>query len=111
MPLLTSPWLGPYSYYRAPNPDEDLGLSHEPPSMSKESTTPIVRSSEGHETIARPFPDREDDPGLCRLFIVNCMVGVGVVCAAAVVAAIMMGLLYGPKIVVMMIMIERNRAH
>ncbi|KAL4736918.1 hypothetical protein BDV11DRAFT_192826 [Aspergillus similis] len=114
MPIFTSPWLDPYSYCRVPNPDDDLetGLSDETPStFSIESTTPSVRNSSWQETKARPFRDREDDPGLCGLFVVNCMVGVAVICAAVVVAAIVMGLLYGPKIVVMMIMIERNRAH
>jgi hypothetical protein len=72
---------------------------------------PIARDFKGNETKTRPFLDRKDGLGSCGLFVADCMVGVAVICAAMVVAAIVMGLLYSPRIVVMMIMIERNRAH
>jgi hypothetical protein len=56
---------------------------------------PLVRDSKGRGTKTRPFLDRDEDPGSCGLFVANCMVGVFCICAAMLVAAIVMGLLYG----------------
>lgn len=59
---------------------------------------PLVRDSKGRETKTRPFLDRDDDSGSCGLSVANCMVAVAVFCAALVVAAIVMGLLYVQKL-------------